>query len=141
MKSFLEGKSPTLRKGNLRVLSYFSVINCQIHVFLFIFKKQQRHIWDPVKHLWWSFSVKIIFAEKHWSSHRRRSIKNVFLKICKIHMKTPVQESPFYACNLLKKRLLHRCFFCKFWEIFKNTFFKSLLANKFPEVYCVQGWI
>ena len=63
-------------------------------------------------------------------SHRRCSIeKRVFLKI---HRKAPVTESLFNKVaglrptTLLTKRLWHKCFFCEFCEIFKDTLFLSL---------------
>ena len=36
--------------------------------------------------------------------------KRFYLKFCKIHRKTHLTGSLFKKVNLLKKRLLHRCF-------------------------------
>ena len=50
---------------------------------------------------------------------QRCSVKKVFLKLCKIHRKTPVPE----AYNFIKKEILAQMFSCEFCEIFNRTFF------------------
>ena len=61
-------------------------------------------------------------------SHRRCSLKKVFLKFRKIHRKTSVPESLFKTVAglrsfFIKKGHLAEVFSCEFCEIFKNTFF------------------
>ena len=58
------------------------------------------------------------------SSHQRCSIKKVFLKIHNIHRKTPVLE-PYFNNNFTKIHV----FSCKYWEIFKNTYFEEHLRT------------
>ena len=77
------------------------------------------------------------------SSHRRCSVKKVFLTFRKFDRKTPVLESllnkvaGLEACNIIKKRLQHRYFpvkFAKFlrtpfWRISANDGFYSFLLT------------
>ena len=66
----------------------------------------------------WSISIFIY----HGSSHRRCSVKNVFLKILLNWQEYTCARVPFLIklqAYFIKKRL----FSCEFCEIFKNTFF------------------
>ena len=67
-------------------------------------------------------------AKAEFRSSRRRC----FWKCCKFHRKTSVLESLFYkvaslqACNVIKKRLLHRCFLVKFETFWRATILKNI---------------
>ena len=55
----------------------------------------------------------------------RCSVKKGFLRIHKIHMKTPVPQSLFSGaevCIFIKKETLTQTFSCEFCEIAKNFF-------------------
>ena len=67
------------------------------------------------------------------SIHRRCSIKKAFLKILRsIHRKTPALESLFnkaaglLTCNLIKKRLQHRCFPVNIAKFLKTPILKNI---------------
>ena len=55
------------------------------------------------------------------SSHRRCSMKKLFLKI--------VSAPQAQACNFIKKETRTQVFSCELCEIFKNTFFKKHLLT------------
>ena len=79
----------------------------------FVCAKQKNAVWSP-----------IIYR----SNHQRCSIEKggVLRNFTKITRKRLCQSLFFNkvgAATLLKKRLWHRCFFCEFCEISKNTFF------------------
>ena len=67
------------------------------------------------------------------SVFRRCSSKYLFLNILQTHWKAPVLESLFNevkglkACNLIKKRLQHRCFPAKFVKLLKKPSFTEHL--------------
>ena len=54
---------------------------------------------------------------------------------CSLFLMAPVLKSLFnkvaslQTCNFIKRRLQHRCFSCKIWEIFKNTYFEEYLRT------------
>ena len=56
-------------------------------------------------------------------------------KFCNIHRKTPMLESLFnkvaglQGCSFIKKRLQHRCFFCEYYKLFKNSYFEEHLKT------------
>ena len=58
------------------------------------------------------------------SSHRRCSIKKVFLKFRNIHRKTPVLESVFF-----KKETQTQVLSCEYCEILKKTYFEKHLRT------------
>ena len=66
------------------------------------------------------------------SSHRRCSIKKVFLKVRKFHRKTPVLESVFdkvaclQACNVIKRRLQRRGFPVKFAKFLRTPILENI---------------
>ena len=66
------------------------------------------------------------------SSHRRCSIKKLFLKISQYPQETPVLESLFkkvaglQACNFIKKRSQHRCFPMNIAKLLRLTILKSI---------------
>ena len=73
------------------------------------------------------FELKILLGEE--ATTRRVLSKKVFGKLRKIYRKTPVPESLFlfyFFLNLLKGTLA-QVFSCKFYEVFKNTFFTEQL--------------
>ena len=59
------------------------------------------------------------------------SVKKMFLKNSKIHLKTPVLESLFNRVSglrpaaLLKKRLQHRCFLVNFVKFLRTPFLQN----------------
>ena len=55
-------------------------------------------------------------------------VKKLFLKISKFHGKH-LCYSIFFACNFIKKRLLHRRILCEICEIFHNTYFGRTSAK------------
>ena len=61
-----------------------------------------------------------------------RSRRRCSKKLCKFHRKAPVLESLFYkvtslqACNVTKKRLLHRCFPVKFEKFWRTPISKNI---------------
>ena len=57
------------------------------------------------------------------SSHRKCSIKKVFLKISHNSQENNLAR----VCNFIKKEALGQVFSCEFCRIFKNTFFKEHL--------------
>ena len=76
------------------------------------------------------------------SSHRRRSIKNRFLKFRNIHRKTPLLEYLFdKACNSIKNRPQHKCF-----PVNIVTFLRIRDISSFLKNFCKQqllrtnGW-
>ena len=56
----------------------------------------------------------------------------MFLKFCNIYGKTPMpellsqQSCRSEACNFMRRETLAQVFSCKFWKIFKDTFFKRI---------------
>ena len=58
------------------------------------------------------------------SSHRGCSIKKVFSKISKNHLKTPVPESLF-SFNFIKKETLVQVFPCEFCELLRTSFWQK----------------
>ena len=69
------------------------------------------------------------------SSHRRYSVKKVFLKISQFHRKTPLLENLFnkfvglQIYNFIKKRLQHRCFPLKFARFLRTPILKIGCIN------------
>ena len=60
--------------------------------------------------------VLFFYISLYGSSHRRRSVKKVFLKISQISRKTPVLESLFNKMSEVFKKIC---------EVFKNTYFEE----------------
>ena len=61
---------------------------------------------------------------------RMCSVKKVVLKISKNSQKNTCVRVSFFnkVATLLKKETLAQVFFCEFWEIFKNTFYRATLV-------------
>ena len=69
-------------------------------------------------------------------------VKKVYLKIHKIHKKTPALGSQTKACNFIKKGTLPQVFSCEFCEISKNTFFtEHLRATASVDTYKATYWL
>ena len=79
------------------------------------------------------------------SSHRKFSIKKLFLKVCQYSLETPVLESFLYSkykpsvLGRYQKEVPAQVFFCEYYEIFKNTYFEKicerLLLNNVKQEY------
>ena len=67
------------------------------------------------------------------SSHRRCSIKKLFLKISRYSQDDTCVGISFliksHACNFIKKGSQHRYIFCEYREIYKNTYFEEHLQT------------
>ena len=83
------------------------------------------------------------------SSHRRCSIKKVFLKISENSQENTCVRASFLinlqaeTCNFIKKETLTQVFSCEFSEIFKNNFFAEQLRatdSVQHKVYDFQVW-
>ena len=65
------------------------------------------------------------------SSHRRYSVKKVFLKISQISQENTCaglflnKAAALQACNLIKKRLQHRCFPVKFAKFLRRPIWRT----------------
>ena len=55
----------------------------------------------------------------------------MFLKISQISRKTPVPESLFQYCNVIKKEALAQVFSCEFCETFQSTYFEENLQTNY----------
>ena len=66
------------------------------------------------------------------SSHQRRSIKKVFLKILQISQENTCASCRLQACNFIKKKTLAQMLSCEFCEIFKNTFLQNTSGRLRP---------
>ena len=81
--------------------------------------------------------LKIIFSESFGGSHKRCSIKKLFLKILQYSLKTSVLESLFnkvtglHPCNLTKKRLLHSCFPVNIVKFLRTPILKKICKQLF----------
>ena len=67
-----------------------------------------------------------IKLSRYRSSHRRCSVKMVFLKILQNS-----QENCRHACNFIKKETLAQVFSCEFCEISKNIFLQNTPGQHF----------
>ena len=69
-------------------------------------------------------------------------VKKVYLKIHKIHKKTPALEPQAKACDFIKKETLPQVFSCEFCKISKNTFFtEHLRATASADTYITTYWL
>ena len=65
--------------------------------------------------------------------------EKVFLKIYKLHRKTPVLVSPFVKVgNFIKKRLKHRCFPVKFVKFLRTNILQNICKQLFLMVVKVM---
>ena len=74
------------------------------------------------------FKKKQVFYFVFRSSHRRCSLKKVFLEISQNSQENTYARVSFlinlpYPCNFIKKGTLTQVFSCEFYEISKNSFF------------------
>ena len=75
------------------------------------------------------------------SSHRRCSIKKMFLKISQYPQEAPVLESLFkkvaalQACNFIKKRPQHRCFPVNIAKFLRLPIFKNICERLFFDYF------
>ena len=94
--------------------------------FLIPFSKSYVHqIWRPC----W------VSKKHHRSSHRRCSVKKMFLKVSQISPENTCVGVCFQyglqTCNSIKKRLQHRCFPVKFAKFLRTPILKSIGSDCF----------
>ena len=88
----------------------------------------------------WSKSSRLLQRVAFLVKFQKQPFADVFQnrcskRFCNIHRKTPVLELFFNIVagledwNCIKKRLQHRCFFCEYCKIFKNTYFEEHLRT------------
>ena len=84
----------------------------------------------------------LIFFEKKEGVSRKCPVKKIFLKIWQNSKENTCARMSFLiklqapACSVIKKETLVQVFFCKFYKIFKNTFFyRTPLVAAFGKDY------
>ena len=87
-----------------------------------------KHLWLIPNILKWqnckTFTKLVPSQTPSRTSHRRCSVKKIFLKIYKISPESPVLETVFL--NFFKKRLQHRCFPVKIAKVLRTPILKNI---------------
>ena len=82
-------------------------------------------IWEDCK----TFTKIVISRTPSRSSHRRCSVKKIFIKIYKISWENTCVGVVFFK-NFIKKRLQHRCFPMKFAKFFRISILKNICERQ-----------